>query len=86
MTKKEKMERLLEKVPEEQKAAFVAALREAGTKEELLAVVKQYHISLADEETKAVASRTNEVSDEELDQAAGGCCSHACGGSCTCSF
>ena len=86
MTKKEKMERLLEKVPEEQKAAFVAALREAGTKDELLAVVKQYHISLTDEETKAVASRTNEVSDEELDQAAGGCCRNGCAGSGTCSF
>ena len=74
MTKKEKMELLLAKVPEEQKAAFVAELREAKTKEELMEVMKKYSISLTDEETKAVETRTSEVSDEELDQAAGGCC------------
>ena len=74
MTKKEKMELLLAKVPEEHKAAFVSELREAKTKEELMEVMKKYSISLTDEEMKAVAPHSNEVSDEELDQAAGGCC------------
>ena len=74
MTKKEKMELLLARVPEEQKAAFVAELREAKTKDAFLAVVSKYKLSLTDEEKKAVASCSNEVSDEELDQAAGGCC------------
>ena len=61
MTKKEKMELLLARVPEEQKEAF-------------LAVVKKHNIQLSEEETKAAASCSNEVSDEELDHAAGGCC------------
>ena len=74
MTKKEKMELLLARVPEEQKAAFVAELREAKTKEAFLAVVKKHNIQLSEEETKAAASCSNEVSDEELDHAAGGCC------------
>ena len=77
MTKKEKMELLLAKVPEERKTAFVSELREANTKEELMEVMKKYSISLTDEETKAMETRTNEVSDEELDQAAGGCCSYS---------
>ena len=74
MTKKEKMERLLAKVPEEQKTAFVAELREAKSKEAFLAVVSKYKLSLTEEEMEAAEFRTNEVSDAELDQAAGGCC------------
>ena len=72
MTKKEKLELLLSKVPEEQKAAFVAELREAKNMEAIEALVKKYGISLTDEEKKAMKSRTKELSDEELDQAAGG--------------
>ena len=72
MTKKEKMELLLAKVKEEQKAAFVAELREAKTKEAMQDLLKKYGISLTDEEKKAMKSRTKELSDEELDQAAGG--------------
>ena len=78
MTKKEKMELLLARVPEEQKTAFVAELREVNTKDAFLAVVSKYNLSFTDEETKAAVSHTNEVSDEELDQAAGGCCG-SCG-------
>ena len=74
MTKKEKMELLLARVPEEQKTAFVSELREAKTKDAFLAVVSKYKLSLTDEEKKVAESRTNEVSDEELDHAAGGCC------------
>lgn len=72
MTKKEKIELLLAKVKEEQKAAFVAELREAKTLEAKEALLKKYGISLTDEEKKAMKSRTKELSDEELDQAAGG--------------
>jgi len=72
MTKKEKMELLLAKVKEEQKAAFVAELREAKTMEAKEALLKKYNISLTDEEEKALKSRSKELSDEELDQAAGG--------------
>ena len=75
MTKKEKMELLLKKVPEEQKAAFVAELREVKSKEAVQELLKKYNIELTDEEKETMKPRTNEISDEELDEAAGGCCS-----------
>ena len=78
MTKKEKMELLLAKVKEEQKAAFVAQLREAKTMEAREALLKKYGISLTDEEEKALKSRSNELSDEELDHVAGGCGTGEC--------
>ena len=83
MTKKEKMELLLAKVAEEQKAAFVAELREAKSKDEWLEVVKKYGIRLSEEEKEAIKAQSNEVPDEELDAAAGGCCS-SCSSSCSC--
>ena len=46
MTKKEKMELLLAKVAEEQKAAFVAELRESTTKEARQELLTKYNISL----------------------------------------
>ena len=82
MTKKEKMELLLAKVKEEQKAAFVAELREAKNMEAIEALVKKYGIRLTDKETEALKARSKELSDEELDQAAGGChyhCDCICG-------
>lgn len=86
MTKKEKIELLLAKVKEEQKAAFVAELREAKTLEAKEALLKKYGISLTAEEENALKSRSNELSDEELDQvAAGGCNDGPPGGKCSCS-
>ena len=79
MTKKEKMELLLAKVAEEQKAAFVAELREAKSKDEWREVVKKYGIRLSEEEKEAFNAQSNEVSDEDLDAASGGC-----GVSCSC--
>ena len=78
MTKKEKMELLLSKVAQEQKADFVAGLREATTKEARQELFKKYNIRLSEEEKEAMKTDTNEVSDEELDAAAGGCCSCSC--------
>ena len=78
MTRKEKMELLLSKVTEEQKAAFVAELREAKTKEVRQALLTKYNIHLTDEEKETMKAATNEVSDDELDVAAGGCCSNYC--------
>ena len=85
MTKKEKMELLLSKVAEEKKADYIAELREATTKEARQKLFKKYNISLTDEEKEAVKTDTNEVSDDELDVAAGGCCSSncSCHGCCT---
>lgn len=81
MNKKEKMELLPSKVAEEQKADFVAALREATTKEARQELFKKYDVVLSAEEKEAIKNDTNEVSDEELDVAAGGCCN-----SCDCGW
>ena len=79
MTRKEKMELLLAKLPEEQKAAFVAGLREADTKEARGELFKKYGVTLSEEEKAAMKEApSNEVSDEELDKAAGGCCGASC--------
>ena len=85
MTKKEKMELLLSKVAENRKADFVAELREAKTKEARQELLRKYNISLSEEEKEAMKTDTNEVSDEELDVAAGGCCS-SCNCSCACTI
>ena len=78
MTKKEKMELLLSKVAEEQKADFVAELREATTKDARQELFQKYNINLSAEEKEAMKTDMNEVSVEELDAAAGGCCSCSC--------
>ena len=49
-----------------------AELREAKNMEAIEALVKKYNIHLTDKETEALKARTKELSDEELDQAAGG--------------
>ena len=85
MTKKEKMELLLSKVAGEQKADFVTELREATTKEARQELFQKYNIRLSAEEKEAMKTDTNEVSDEELDVAAGGCCS-SCNCSCACTI
>ena len=85
LTKKEKMELLLSKVAENRKADFVAELREAKTKEARQELLWKYNISLSEEEKEAMKTDTNEVSDEELDVAAGGCCS-SCNCSCACTI
>ena len=79
MSKKEKIKLLLSKVAQEQKADFVAELREAFTKEARQELFEKYNISLSAEEREAMKTDINEVSDEELDVAAGGCC-----GTCEC--
>ena len=74
MNRKEKLDLLLSKVEEDKKEAFIAELREAKTKAERVAVVKKYGVTLTEEEAQAMKnSAGNEVSDEELDKAAGGC-------------
>ena len=85
MNRKEKMDLLLSKVAEDKKEAFVAELREAKTPEERLNVAKKYNATLTEEEAKACKnSGTNEVSDDDLDKAAGGCCHYDCACTCVC--
>ena len=74
MTRKEKMELLLTKVQENDQEAFIADLRQIKTREDIPAILEKYHIVLTEDE-KAVLIETDSyaVSDEELDQVAGGC-------------
>ena len=79
MNRKEKLNLLFSKVAEDKKEAFIAELREAKTREERLAVAEKYGVVLTKEEVRAIKNRTgNELSDEELDRAAGGCNCHSC--------
>ena len=74
MDMKKGMDLVLSKVKEEQKEAFIAELREAETKKERAEIFAKYGVSVSDEEREAIRnSRGNEVPDEELDQASGGC-------------
>ena len=83
MTKKEKIELLLTKVTEEEKEAFVTELREVKTQEAMLELLKKFNINLTDEEKEAMKPLTNEISEEELVQVAGGCCTSRDGTPCT---
>ena len=84
MTKKEAMNLLLTKIPEDKKELFVAELRAADSKEERGKIFKKYQITLTEEEKAALKARSSEVSDDELDEAAGGCCQPACHCYCGC--
>ena len=79
MNKKEKMDLLISKVNENQKEAFVAELRDASGKEERIELLKKYDVSLSDEEKEAFKTGiSNEISDDEMDLAAGGCSMCTC--------
>ena len=84
MTRKEKMNLLLSKVPEEQKEAFVAELRAAETKKAREELFKKYKITVTEEEKSALTDVDNKVSDDELDHAAGGCYNSSCNTDCSC--
>ena len=86
MNRKEKVNLVLEKVPEEKRDEFVVELRAAETKEARSEVLKKYNAKLTEEEIAIFHETSNELSDEELDQASGGCCGHDTGrSSCGCS-
>lgn len=88
MTRKDIADLVLAKVPEEKKEAFIAEYREAENKEARMAVVKKYGATLSKEQIEAIKkSGTNELSDEELDNASGGCncmCTNCHGCYCGC--
>ena len=74
MNKKEIVDLILSKVEESKKEAFIQELREAKTKEERMAVIRKYDVTLTKEEAEKLKGREgNAVGDAELDKAAGGC-------------
>ena len=79
MTRKEIIEKVLARVPEEKKEAFIKEFVESKDKTEKAAVMEKYSIALTTEELKAF--RSGKLSDEELDEVAGGCNCN-CGSSC----
>jgi len=84
MTKKAVIDRMLSKVPEDRKEAFIAELRAAKSKEERIEIAKKYDALLTQEEIRKLQTEAgNEIPDAELDQAAGGC---NCAGNCGCVF
>ena len=87
MSKNAIMNILLSKVAEDRKDAFIAAIRKAGTKEDRIAVITEYCGELTAAEKEEIKKpRGGEVSDEELDSAAGGCnCMCHCQCYCSCS-
>ena len=73
MNGKERIDYLLTKVSEDKKEAFVEDLKGIANLEEGLAVLKKYGISLTEEEMQKLTAK-REMSDDELDAAAGGGC------------
>ena len=73
MNGKERVDYLLTKVSEDKKEAFVEDLKGVAKLEEGLAALKKYGISLTEEEMQKLTSKC-EMSDDELDAAAGGGC------------
>lgn len=90
MTKKEKVNLILSKIDADKKEAFISEMREAKTKEERTEIIKKFGIQLTGEEIESIKNKAgNEVSDEELDQASGGCncaCSAHCSAECICGY
>ena len=62
---------VLSKVPEEKKQAFIKEISACRTKAERLAVLEKFGIQLTEKELEALSS--NEITDEELALASGGC-------------
>lgn len=75
MNRKEKIDLLLSKVQEDKKEAFITDLRGVTDKDSCIELLKKYDITISEDEKAAITSlsSSNEVSDEELDSAAGGC-------------
>ena len=74
MEMKKAMDLVLSKVAEGQKEDFIAEFRKAATKKERAEVFGKYGIAISDEEREALRNSSgNEVSDDALNQANGGC-------------
>lgn len=79
MTIQEANELVLSKVPEEKKEEFIKAMTGCRNKEEKTAVLEKFGVQLTPEEIEAIG--VQKISDEALDEAAGGCmccCDECC--------
>lgn len=71
MTRKEVGALVLSKVADDKKEEFIVAFRDASGQEEQVELLEKFGVNLTDEEMKAITSE--ELSEEDLDEAAGGC-------------
>ena len=79
MTRTEAIRQILSRVPEDRKEAFVTELRHAENRKERLEIMKKFSVTPTEEEAAALKKEAGStVPDEELDIAAGGCCSIKC--------
>ncbi len=79
MTIQEANELVLSKVPEEKKEAFIKAISACRNKAEKTAVLEKFGVQLTDKELETIG--VQKLSDEALDEAAGGCmccCDECC--------
>ena len=79
MTIQEANELVLSKVPEEKKEEFIKAISACRNKAEKTAVLEKYGVQLTDKELETIG--VQKLSDEALDEAAGGCmccCDECC--------
>ncbi len=79
MTIQEANELVLSKVPEEKKEAFIKAISACRNKAEKNAVLEKFGVQLTDKELETIG--VQKLSDEALDEAAGGCmccCDECC--------
>ena len=86
MTRKERIDMVLAKIPEDKREAFVAQIREAKDPKERAKVLEEYGVAFTEEEKKAFRTEDqagNEVSDDELDLVSGGGCA-SCNTYCNC--
>ena len=70
MTTQEIIELVLAKVPEDKKEAFLADVGDRTVKKDA-SLLEKYGVVLTEEELDQISS--NEISDADLDEAAGGC-------------
>ena len=73
MTRKEVYESVLQKLDEDKKTAFVAEFRAAKDVPEKNKLLEKYGIVLTKEQRSVLESNSKELSDDDLDMAAGGC-------------
>lgn len=71
MTRREKLDEILAKVPDEKKDEFIVAFRSADSQDERMDVLEKYGIVLTQEDLKQLLS--DELDDSELDDVSGGC-------------
>lgn len=71
MNRKEKLDEIFARVPDEKKEDFIMAFRNADSQEEKKAVLNDFGIVLTEEDINILLS--DELEDDELDGVAGGC-------------